>query len=390
MYRIYIADDEPKIRQRLSNLIPWNELDCNIVGTGKDGKETLQFIQTNSVDICLVDICMPQLSGLQLIQALRKENSQLLFIVVSGYDEFDYAQKSIALNVFDYLLKPVSAKKLKGVIEKAIQSIEDRKNKENEWTTALRLASKKVESLRDNFLEKLTHGLFTQEDLEEESALLSFPFNGRYLFLVMLQDENNANYSLREHKLRFLHLQREWREIVGETLVVTLDIYDNAIAFCETPKNIENIHAQLKQNFPTIYCYEDCTLLQIPRIYEQWLDKNHSQTAPLVVDALALIDQNYDDINFDMGALSSKLHVSSGYLGRMLKQQTGMTFHEYLSKTRIRIAVGLLSDTHLKIFEIADKVGYSTQHYFCTAFKRIMGVSPSEYRNKGGKIHGTY
>ncbi|WP_418452464.1 helix-turn-helix domain-containing protein [Anaerotruncus massiliensis (ex Liu et al. 2021)] len=71
------------------------------------------------------------------------------------------------------------------------------------------------------------------------------------------------------------------------------------------------------------------------------------------------------------------------HLSRLFRHETGVTFVDYLSRVRIRRAVELLADGELKMYEIAERVGYSSQHYFSSAFKKVLGVSPMEYRRGG-------
>ena len=74
--------------------------------------------------------------------------------------------------------------------------------------------------------------------------------------------------------------------------------------------------------------------------------------------------------------------MSVSYLSKLFKQEMGQMFSEYLIETRIKVAIELLLNGNLRIYEIADRVGYSSQHYFCAAFKKVMGCSPSDYRAK--------
>ena len=74
------------------------------------------------------------------------------------------------------------------------------------------------------------------------------------------------------------------------------------------------------------------------------------------------------------------MHLSPQHLSRMFHKEMGITFIDYLTRVRIRKAIGLLYQDDLKMYEIAENVGYATQHYFSNVFKKNMGVSPAEYR----------
>lgn len=99
-----------------------------------------------------------------------------------------------------------------------------------------------------------------------------------------------------------------------------------------------------------------------------------------VLDAKSIVDNNYYRKTLSLQIVAEQLHLSSQHLSRIFRQEMGITFVDYLTKVRIRRAMELLVNSQDKIYEITEKVGYSSQHYFCNVFKKIMGVSPAEYR----------
>ncbi|PQP89874.1 helix-turn-helix transcriptional regulator, partial [Paenibacillus sp. AR247] len=105
-----------------------------------------------------------------------------------------------------------------------------------------------------------------------------------------------------------------------------------------------------------------------------------AQLSPLVRRARQLIHDNYDRPELTLESFAESLQVSPVYLSRMLKKELGTSFVGFLTQTRIRKAIQLLNATSLTIHEIAEQVGYDSQHYFSTAFKKVMGVSPNRYR----------
>jgi two-component system response regulator YesN len=105
--------------------------------------------------------------------------------------------------------------------------------------------------------------------------------------------------------------------------------------------------------------------------------------SPLVRRAKQYLQEHYGDSELTLELMADALGASPVYVSRLLKQELGMTFVAYLTQLRMKKAVQLLSGTELTIHEIAERVGYETQHYFSTAFKKVNGVSPNQYR-KGG------
>lgn len=112
MFKVIIVDDEPTIKEGLKSLIPWESCGFQVVDTASNGKEALELLEHVTPDLMIVDIRMPGMSGLNLIETIRQTNNDTHFVILSGYADFEYAKKSISLNVDGYLLKPVDEDEL--------------------------------------------------------------------------------------------------------------------------------------------------------------------------------------------------------------------------------------------------------------------------------------
>lgn len=123
MYKVLIVEDEDMIRKGLKFMVDWVKVNCVVIGEAANGEEGVQKIIELEPDIVLLDMNMPVKNGLDLLEETVNE---FLFstIVISGYDEFDYAQKAIAYGVEEYLLKPVESEKLYEAIEHAKESVQ--------------------------------------------------------------------------------------------------------------------------------------------------------------------------------------------------------------------------------------------------------------------------
>lgn len=139
MYKVLITDDEPMIREGLRTLIEWEELGFQVVDVAANGKEALQKHERYSPQLMIVDIRMPGMSGLEVIEAIRKKDESIHVLILSGYADFDYAKKAIALSIDGYLLKPVDEdelmeylKKLKITLDKETD-LQQRQNEQVEW-----------------------------------------------------------------------------------------------------------------------------------------------------------------------------------------------------------------------------------------------------------------
>lgn len=113
-----------------------------------------------------------------------------------------------------------------------------------------------------------------------------------------------------------------------------------------------------------------------------------AEAAPIkskyVLQAMAYIAQHYADDDISITTIADNLRLSEGHLSHMFKKETGSTVIAYLTQYRIRKAMELLRDCRKKIYEVAEQVGYRDVTYFSTTFKRVTGVSPSEYQAKNG------
>lgn len=118
MIKVVVADDEPHFRVFMEKVVDWNSLGFEIVGMAKNGEETLELVHELSPDVLFLDINMPYMTGIQMTEKLREENSDLMVVFVTGYSEFEYARRAIQLGVEEYLLKPFSPEELMAILQK--------------------------------------------------------------------------------------------------------------------------------------------------------------------------------------------------------------------------------------------------------------------------------
>lgn len=124
MYRILLVDDEILVRDAIKENIDWKSMDCELVGDCENGKQAAEFVQEHPVDIVLTDILMPYMDGMELSHFLHDNYPDVVIVVFSGFGEFEYAKKAIQYGVSEYLLKPVTAMELTGVIQKMKEKVE--------------------------------------------------------------------------------------------------------------------------------------------------------------------------------------------------------------------------------------------------------------------------
>lgn len=118
MLRVVIIDDEPVLVRSLQTMIERSDCGARVIGTANDGATGLELLRRLTPDLAFVDISMPVVNGLQMIEALRQEGVDVAVVILSGYKEFEYAKRAVALDVVDYLVKPINPVEFRAFLEK--------------------------------------------------------------------------------------------------------------------------------------------------------------------------------------------------------------------------------------------------------------------------------
>lgn len=133
MLRALLVDDEPYIVQGLSVLIDWNAEGYEIAGTASNGQEALDFLRSKEVDLIIADIKMAVMTGIELLEAIRKEKiSEAYFVILSGHRDFQYARTALRYDCMDYLLKPIQKEELIQIVRKVAQNCKNAEQKREE------------------------------------------------------------------------------------------------------------------------------------------------------------------------------------------------------------------------------------------------------------------
>ena len=116
-YKVVLADDEITIREGFKKLFDWEGHGCKIVGEAADGVAAINAVDTLHPDIVIMDIHMPLMNGLEAIGMLKRKYPKIAFIIVSGYDDFEYCREALRLKIVDYILKPVDFEEFGEIID---------------------------------------------------------------------------------------------------------------------------------------------------------------------------------------------------------------------------------------------------------------------------------
>jgi len=169
MLKVILIDDEPIILEGLKKIIDWNELGYEIIYTAKDGIDGFEQIIKLKPDVALIDIRIPGIDGLNLIEKIRMENLNTKVIILSGYSEFSYAQKAIELGVEAYLLKPIDANLLIEKLNRLKLAIFEENKFKEDLSSTIRLTKDKV-------LEMILNGQFNETNIDIMNKWYGFDF----------------------------------------------------------------------------------------------------------------------------------------------------------------------------------------------------------------------
>ncbi|OAS17652.1 response regulator transcription factor [Paenibacillus oryzisoli] len=183
-----LADDEPNILRNLQAVIPWEELEIDIVGTAKNGLEALELCIAHIPDIVMSDIRMPQMDGITFIHKLREINENCTVLMVTGYQDFDYVRSLLRVGVSDYILKPINYEELESSIRKFADDIRAKKQSQQDellkWGKITSLAYEKI--LQDIMMDYMDITASTQLPIDQGDLETL-----RYVFAIIDVD----NYS---------------------------------------------------------------------------------------------------------------------------------------------------------------------------------------------------
>ena len=514
MNTVFIADDELIIRQGLKCIIDWEAYGFTIIGEASNGEDTLQFILKEQPDLVLLDIRMPRLLGVDVVQKAREQGFEGHFIILSGFTDFKYAQTAIKYDVDFYLTKPIDDKELL----EAVGAIHDQLAQQDKHLDTLSHYRKKAHGmiLLDILTDKADYDQLHLEDLNlaadqyqiviyEKYSHNASQMSYRFSDLLKVTNEGNSSYEnitidqnevlllkgtftlekFQEFLERYEREQKPQKDSPLDSLFITYGrpvdklskvhvSYEEALRllqrrfFCEhkqhtigfdqlpdqslendfrlTPETLQSyceqligyiqaakrnqaaqsLH-QLEKNLYT--CNEDIPRIKlfltdlylsikekISHLYhnadipfpsnayiiefinntyylyeiilfftEQFEMIIHAIGNPssdgIMDDIIHYIEHNYMD-NIKLENIAPLFGYNSSYLGKIFSKKVGEGFNVFVDKIRIEHSKELLENSSLKVYEIAEKVGYRNVDYFHTKFKKYVNQSPAEYRKQ--------
>jgi two-component system, response regulator YesN len=393
-FKMLIVDDEPIICRGLQQTIPWDEYMVEVVDLAYDGAEAIQKIKDHhDIDLVLTDVRMPNVDGLKLAAFINENYPDIRTIIISGYEEFKYAQQAIQLGVEDYLLKPVEVDELLRVITKITSTLQEE-----------RKAAQHIHQM--NLQNAIFHQVLDLPDpIPNHSNLFA---NVRiYPFVTMLKEYKNKTKDLSEEELQ--NLNADWENLVGSSLKsqgfpsVSLFTSKNVLLTCVTnnlsdfsPENLDF------QELNCVFNETDITIGQLNEVYQRLYEdtrylpfsKQGFVVSPVsessaynpkgsdwLIERAEQYIRSYYESPIKAHEVADFINISPNYFSSLFKQKTGKSFNDYINTLRVEAAKQLLEETPFNVNEIAEKVGYREYKYFVDVFKRFTGYTPTKYRN---------
>ena len=409
--KVFLADDEIVVREGIRESFPWDETPYTLVGEAPDGEMALPIIRDTNPDIVITDIRMPFMDGLELCRTLRAQMPWIGIIVLSGYDEFEYARQCIRLGVREYLLKPINAEKLKEVLDKVSAEIyEERKTFEHAASLRSRMEND------GKFLKEKLIGMFFNDEYTAEDSgkvlqqLNSMGCNIEVPFYAVIDaafsperkgQEVASELAARSGGIVHASASRTGTRllVLGKTVEETEErAYAFATSFVQELERVEcspirvgigdivDEPGKILNSFKAARHIrhliverpdEHAIILGVREMGESEGDKNSSS---VISDAKLYMLDHFSDPNLMLQDVAKKVGMSNSRFSTVFSQQSGQTFTEYLIHLRMNKAKELLRTTDTKSSQIASEVGYNDSHYFSYIFKKNVGITPSDYR----------
>jgi len=509
MRKVLIVDDEKYIRAGLKSMIQRANTQFNKFVECKNGREALAYIMRDKFDLVITDIRMPQMDGLELMREIQQINYSVPIVILSGYDDFQYAVEAIKYGARAYILKPVDRMELYNVLKKVELELIEREDmeKKNRYIDKFRqnqlhyvflndyLSSAEINEILENleiyvfhapfyvaildskpdgqknnfyidlgaiedYIKQNTHNgavcfqeatgelvlavnqNFVWEDmlkyLERKydqnfvlavSGLAKSPIDIRKAYIearealkyrIFLKkcgalyfddiEKRQDNFVLPYEKIERAFnmigvesktkLEKELYEILSVPL-----FYKNKINYLEgivqllkqkISKSLMLINSQKREELQKKYLcvwnpyyfeyikeYCDCIIRYIAELNDcVWNFRTSCGNIDYKIDmAIQYIKEHYhEDLN--LAVVANYVSLNYYYFSHVFKEQTGMSFMNFLNKVRIEKAQEFLKNTDDKVSDIAVRVGFENPKHFTKSFKKIAGISPTQYRQR--------
>ena len=224
LYRIILVDDEEEVRKGIIRKIDWEALGFQVVGDAENGQDALEKIEQLEPDVVMTDIRMPYMDGLTLTSWIRQKYPSVKVLIFSGFDDFEYAQKAIKLNVTEYILKPVNVEELTRILNRVRENLDQEIEQRRDVDRLRESYLSSLPILRELFLNDMVRGNMPAENIRQKLEEYKIDILGAEKWLTaVINVENEAS----EDTGLTLHQEKELIPISVKSL-----LEDNLKDYC--------------------------------------------------------------------------------------------------------------------------------------------------------------
>lgn len=335
---LLLVDDEPVIRNGLRIMAESFQPAFAKIDTAENGLTALELIQAKQPTILCTDIRMPKMDGLELCRRVYEKHPHVQMIVVSGYNDFEYARQSMAYGVQHYLLKPVTKIDLHDVLQQVL-------------------------TRQAHDYASISHYVKWIDQMEE------------CIWTVDKKQLQRLNEQWREYCTSSNLEAAQLKELLDDCMTMLLKRLQ-ARSFSPVTKELQLSGARVEDLLDN---YEQA----LAQIMTDLLSTRSGNFKDPMLEAKAYIDGRLSE-DISLEEVAGMVGLSPTYFSALFKKLTNETFVHYRINKRIEKAKELLGVPHYRIVDIAIESGYEDYPHFTKSFKKIVGVSPSEYRNRLG------
>lgn len=394
LYQILIADDEALEREALSFFIRQSELEIGGIIECSSGEDALKQIMLHRPEIILLDINMPGLNGLEVLEKIQKFDYRNRVIFSTAYDYFEYAVQALRLGAMDFMVKPVEKEQIISVITRAFDELDE--EAEREYESIL------MKETLDRMGSKIVKDLVTGEVLEEDLYYLemmgiSYDVLGNTFCVCLLEDVPEE----RKREISKI-LKKEFGYLDLSVILSWKNSMLTVIAFLSKteygdfrPAMMDKVIASVLKKSGMKFVlgsgrvFEDLSQIEesfckaresVGDIIVQSGEAVQSRDMPGDIERICqFLNENYSQ-KLTLEEIAATVGYSKYYINRLFRQYKGTTVMDYLIHIRIQEAKKLLRSGNYSVKQISMMVGYSEPNYFTLTFKKLEGMTPLKYR----------
>lgn len=410
---ILIVDDEAFARDAMMESVAWEQHGIR-AWSAAGGREALQVLSGTKVDLVITDIKMPGMDGMELVRQIRECSPATGVLMLSSYNEFELVRTAMQLGAMDYLFKPtMMPENILAAVQKSLEKLQtihlknDRnifQSKESEelqvkqlfkqllhgvergvlnmaelmkdWEqrhiyaihTLIFTAVKYKQCLNKVFLDKTELMRFSVENVLGESI--------RNRFLCCMAESSFHEYTVviwSDKEMDREEGQKKISEMIYECLSFLKAYYqvEFQVGISSSGKDLSQLNTQYLE------AKEAAQRAEINYLPICWYAENGNTLARELVTALDFIKDNLGNKELSLQMVAENIGISKNYFSKQFKETMQINFIDYVTNLRLETARKLYQNSDLKIYEIAEKVGYSDWHYLYSLYKKHFGHSLS-------------